>query len=235
MAAPRSSLEEVAQLEAAIAASLGDLEGAQRFLNRGAIAGSVEQHVHVHVHVEAAGGGVAAVQAEPEPEEQVQVEPDAAAEVPAAAQEGPAPGVLGAAAPAAAPEGPAQPEEPAQEEPAAAAEPPAAAQEEPAPAAPEGPAQPVTLGAGEPWPAGPCRWYALWSVPGRAELFGVIHCSEPSAWAKLEAVLRGGQFLGSGARLRRYPSLAEALEGYRNDGPYNERARSALPAPRWTL
>jgi len=62
---------------------------------------------------------------------------------------------------------------------------------------------------------GPCRWYAVWKIPGRPELTGVYRCAEPNAWAKLEALLPGGWYIGSGARLRRGGSLEDVLEIYR--------------------
>ena len=89
-------------------------------------------------------------------------------------------------------------------------------------AAPRGGAHPPEPGASEetlptPEEDGPCRWYVVWKVPGRPEFFGVVRAAEPDAWKKLESLLPGQRYIGSGARLRRVDSLVEAREVYRGE------------------
>ncbi len=49
------------------------------------------------------------------------------------------------------------------------------------------------------------RFYAVWHVPRHPNLWGVVEADEPGAWARVAALLPGGAYEGSGARLRRAP------------------------------
>jgi len=61
----------------------------------------------------------------------------------------------------------------------------------------------------------PHRFYAVWRIPGHPEAAGVWYGPGVSAWQALEQILPDGKYIGSGAQLRRYDSLTEAIEAWR--------------------
>ncbi len=63
----------------------------------------------------------------------------------------------------------------------------------------------------------------VWSVREDPAARGIWHGSFPRVWAELQQRLRGGQFVGSGARLRRYSSREEAERAWLSDGPQHYR------------
>ena len=50
------------------------------------------------------------------------------------------------------------------------------------------------------------RFYCVWEIPGDPAAAGLWSGPFPQVWAALLQRLPGGQYAGSGARLRRYPS-----------------------------
>ncbi len=73
------------------------------------------------------------------------------------------------------------------------------------------------------------RWYVVWSVSEDPAARGIWHGSFPRVWDQLQQRLRGGRFFGSGARLRRCSSRAEAERAWVLDGP--KEYRGVGPAP----
>ena len=71
------------------------------------------------------------------------------------------------------------------------------------------------------------RFYCAWQVPGAPEAVGVWHGPHPRCWRQLERCLAGGQYTGSGARLRRYPDEESARAAWLTEGP--RASRSLLP------
>ena len=70
--------------------------------------------------------------------------------------------------------------------------------------------------AARPAPAQPPieRWaYAVWRLPGRPDWVGV-HAGGSAAWRALEGTFAGRRYAGSGARLRRFSSVAEAVRAF---------------------
>ena len=54
------------------------------------------------------------------------------------------------------------------------------------------------------------RLYLIFVHPDRPELVGLVAGEGGRTWVRIEATLRGGRLAGSGARLRRVPSVEEA-------------------------
>jgi hypothetical protein len=54
------------------------------------------------------------------------------------------------------------------------------------------------------------RLYLILVHPERPELVGLVAGEGARTWVRIEATLRGGRLAGSGARLRRVPSVEEA-------------------------
>ena len=70
------------------------------------------------------------------------------------------------------------------------------------------------------------RVYCLWSVPGAPTVAGIYWGPHPQTWDRIRSYLPRHRYLGSGAHLKRYGSLAEARAGWLVDGPKGERARA---------
>ncbi len=66
------------------------------------------------------------------------------------------------------------------------------------------------------------RFYAVWRIPGRGER-GVFIAPEPDAWARLSALLPGGEYLGSGSRLRRGADLLDAIHIFTRERGESQR------------
>ena len=64
---------------------------------------------------------------------------------------------------------------------------------------------------------GSVRWYAIWHVPGRPNLHGVVRATEPNAWKKVEEWLPDGRYANSGSKLQRFQSYEAAVQGYRRE------------------
>ena len=69
------------------------------------------------------------------------------------------------------------------------------------------------------------RFYVVFRCRGRPELRGIWNCP----WKTLERVLPGGRLAGSGAYLRRYHSLSDAVSAWHREFPDEEPRR--LPEP----
>ncbi len=89
----------------------------------------------------------------------------------------------------------------------------------------------VLLGSESALPAGQYRFYCVWKIPRQPLFRGVFACREPGAWNRLAVHLPGGEYKGSGARLRRYDTLREACEGFVADRPHGTDLAYRI----WTL
>ncbi len=67
------------------------------------------------------------------------------------------------------------------------------------------------------------RVYAVWAIPGH-RWNGVVVSVEPGAWDRVAALLPGGQYIGSGARLRRSEDVSSALGLFRRERGVGQRA-----------
>lgn len=64
------------------------------------------------------------------------------------------------------------------------------------------------------------RQYVIFSNPNRPEAVGFVEGAGVATWIKIEKTLRGGKLYGSGARLRRVQSRAEAEQQWVKAFPY---------------
>ena len=67
------------------------------------------------------------------------------------------------------------------------------------------------------------RFYAVWAIPEHPEARGVWAGAHPACWQAIQRLCPQGRYC-SGVRLRRYPTLEEAIEAYeaeagRRDAP----------------
>ena len=95
----------------------------------------------------------------------------------------------------------------------------------PAPAAPPG-----ELEAGRPLPTQDPRYYVAWDCAGAHSIEGIWVGSGPQVWNALQRGVPGGQYAGSGARLRRYPSWPAAWNAWWREG---RRTPSTAPQVHW--
>ncbi len=81
-------------------------------------------------------------------------------------------------------------------------------------------------------PAAPDHFYVVWNVPSEPELFGIFRAKEGEGWQRLERLLPGRQYAGSGAAWRRANTEEQALYLYSK-----EHERHGLPEepPRYDL
>ncbi len=94
-------------------------------------------------------------------------------------------------------------------------------------------AAPAALGAGGTASGCPCRspartlggrqpeirHYVVWSIPGDAAASGIWTGPHPRVWHAICQRLPGRTYAASGARLRRFSSVDEALEGWYDEAP----------------
>ena len=73
------------------------------------------------------------------------------------------------------------------------------------------------------------RVYAVWHIPGHPEATGIWVGHHPACWDAICDRLRGRQYAGSGANLRRYASVAEAQAAWTVAAPRAHRP-AATPA-----
>ena len=73
---------------------------------------------------------------------------------------------------------------------------------------------------------GPRNVYCVWEIRGHPQVRGVFVC----IWKRLQALLPGCRYLGSGARLRRYPTVELAEAAFPTQGPAGDK-----PWTTWTL
>jgi hypothetical protein len=70
------------------------------------------------------------------------------------------------------------------------------------------------------------RYYAVWHIPGRAaSVTGIYYGNHPQVWACISALCPNGRYAFP-VKLRRFPDLRAAFEGYRT-----EAARHSAPLP----
>ena len=76
------------------------------------------------------------------------------------------------------------------------------------------------------------RFYAVWHLPGRPEVTGVLAAREPDAWDRVKLLLPGEVYQArDGTRLRRFGGLQAAIDGYNA-----ERDKHGCPPVRaWRL
>ena len=77
---------------------------------------------------------------------------------------------------------------------------------------------------------GGLRVYSVWSLPGHPELEGIWigSATSKSAWWALTPLLRNQKYAGSGARLKAYPELDEAIRQWGREGPRACHGRPVL-------
>ncbi len=70
------------------------------------------------------------------------------------------------------------------------------------------------------------RYYAVWHVRGGLVEVRGVHGGDIAAWEFIERSIPGGRYRSGTDRLRRYPSLSEAIDAF-----YLEAQRHGAPLP----